>query len=152
VLVPVDFSEESLRAVAQARTLVGMTGRVHLLHVHTQRLTDPDWTDHYGVLPEPPGEREEVQRKLWALVPPEDERVRWSVEGVTSSDRVKAICQAAEREGVDLVCVGTSEGSHLGAGALARELMARCRRPVMVVPAPVSREPRGWGAQGVHGR
>jgi nucleotide-binding universal stress UspA family protein len=152
VLVPVDFTEESLRAVAQARTLVGMTGRVHLLHVHTRKLSDPDWTDHYGVLPEPPGEREEVLRKLWALVPPEDERVRWSVEGVASTDRTKAICQAAEREGADLVCVGTSEGSHAG-GPLARELMARCRRPVMVVPtSAVGREPRGWGAEGLHGR
>jgi hypothetical protein len=92
-----------------------------------------------------------VLRRLWALVPPEDERVRWSVEGVSSSDRTRAICQAAEREGVDLVCVGTAEGSHSG-GPLARELMARCRRPVMVVPASsVGREPRGWGSQGVHG-
>jgi nucleotide-binding universal stress UspA family protein len=152
VLVPVDFSEESLRAVAQARTLVGMTGRVHLLHVHTQRLSDPDWTEHYGVLPEPPGEHEEVLRRLWALVPPEDERVRWSVEGVTGTDRARAICQAAEREGADLVCVGTAEGGHVG-GALARELMARCRRPVLVVPSPVTgREPRGWGVEGLHGR
>jgi nucleotide-binding universal stress UspA family protein len=151
VLVPVDFSDESLHAIAQARTLVGMKGRVHLLHVHPKRLSDPDWNDHYGVLPEPPGEHEEVQRRLWALVPPEDERVRWSVEGVTCSDRTKAICQAAEREGVDLVCVGTAEGHHSG-GALARELMARCRRPVMVVPSPAaSREPRGWGAEGIHG-
>ena len=152
VLVPVDFSHESLRAVAQARTLVGMTGRVHLLHVRPRRLSDPAWTDHYGVLPEPPGEQEQVLRQLWALVPPEDERVRWSVEGVTSSDRTQAICQAAEREGADLVCVGTPEGSH-GGGALARELMARCRRPVMVVPSPAEgREPRGWGGEGLHGR
>jgi nucleotide-binding universal stress UspA family protein len=151
VVVPVDFSEESLRAVAQARTLVGMTGRVHLLHVRARRMTDPDWSDHYGVLPEPAAEQEQVQRRLWALVPPEDERVRWSVEGVTSSDRTQAICQAAEREGADLVCVGTAEGSH-GGGPLARELMARCRRPVMVVPSPVAgREPRGWGVEGFHG-
>jgi nucleotide-binding universal stress UspA family protein len=152
VLVPVDFSEESLRAVAQARTLVGMTGRVHLLHVHLRRRSDPGWTDHYGVLPEPPGEQEQVLRQLWGLVPPEDERVRWSVEGVTGSDPTRAICQAAEREGVDLVCVGAAEGS--GArGHLVRELMARCRRPVMVVPAPAAaREPRGWGSEGLPGR
>ncbi len=151
VLVPVDFSQGSLRAVAQARMLVGMTGRVHLLHVHPRRLSDPGWTNHYGVLPEPPAEREEVLRRLWALVPPEDERVRWSVEGVTGEDRVRAICQAAEREGVDLVCVGTSERGP--GGALARELMASCRRPVMVVPAPAdAREPRGWGAEGLQGR
>jgi nucleotide-binding universal stress UspA family protein len=152
VLVPVDFSQESLHAIVQARTLVGMTGRVHLLHVHPKKLSDPDWTDHYGVLPEPPGEREEVLRRLWALVPPEDERVHWSVEGVTSGEPAQAICQAAEREGVDLVCVGTAEGRG-GGGLLARELMARCRRPVMVVPASsVGREPRGWGSEGVHGQ
>ncbi|HEX8441189.1 universal stress protein, partial [Archangium sp.] len=34
VLVPVDFSEASARAISQARSLVRPGGRVHLLHVH----------------------------------------------------------------------------------------------------------------------
>ena len=53
-------------------------------------------------------------------------------------DVTLAICQATEREGVDLVCVATSpvpsrEPDALK-GGVARELVARCRRPVMVVP------------------
>ena len=110
VLVPVDFSEASLRAIDQARTLVRAGGRIHLLHVHLRRLGDPDFSDHYGVLPEPPAEREPVLRQLRALVPLDPGEVRWSVEGVTTSDVVLGICQAAEREGVDLVCVGATEG------------------------------------------
>ncbi len=151
-LVPVDFSEASVRAVAQARALVGPGGRVHLLHVHVRRLSDPDWTNHEGVLPEPPGEHEAVLHRLWALVPREEAAARWSVEGVTSADVVQAICQAAEREGVDLVCLGATEGRWGGAGGpVVHELMARCRRPVLVVPphAPGA-EPPGWGEMDVH--
>jgi nucleotide-binding universal stress UspA family protein len=151
VLVPVDFSEASQRAIAQARMLVGAGGRVHLLHVHPRRMGDPNWTDHYGVLPEPPAEREQVMRRLQALVPPESDGVRWTFEGVSASEEALAVCQAAEREGVDLVCVGATGGRMGRVGGVARELMARCHRPVLVVPAPTEvREPSGWGPQGIH--
>ncbi len=141
VLVPVDFSEASARAISQARTLVGPGGRVHLLHVHRRRLEDRGLVDHYGVLPAPPRERDLLLQRLWELVPRDEtsQAVRWSVEGVTGEDVTLAICQATEREGVDLVCVGTSlEPSRLRdalEGEVAHELVARCRRPVMVVPS-----------------
>lgn len=151
VLVPVDFSEASLRALAEARTLVAEGGRVHLLHVHERRMGDPDWTDHYGVLPEPPGERQEVLRRLESLVPEGEQAVRWSVEGVSAADPVLAICQAAEREGVDLVCVAAGEVRLGRVTGVARELMTRCRRPVLVVPPPAGgAEPRGWDSQEIH--
>ncbi len=141
VLVPVDFSEASARAISQARSLVGPGGRVHLLHVHRRRVGDVGFQDHYGVLPEPPRDKDRVLQRLWDLVPhdPGAQAVRWSVEGVTGDDVTLAICQATEREGVDLVCVGTSpepsrEPDALK-GAVARALVARCRRPVMVVPS-----------------
>jgi nucleotide-binding universal stress UspA family protein len=147
VLVPVDFSAPSLRAVSQARLLVGPGGRIHLLHVHPRRLSDPDWTDHYGVLPEPPAEREAVLRRLRALVPADDTAVRWSVEGVSAREVALAICQASEREGVDLVCVGAVEARGSRPTGITRELLARCHRPVLVVPSPAEgREPRGWGS------
>ncbi|MCY1018385.1 universal stress protein [Pyxidicoccus sp. MSG2] len=140
VLVPVDFSEASARAISQARSLVGPGGRVHLLHVHRRRSGEVAFHDHYGVLPEPPREKDRVLQRLWELVPRDagSQAVHWSVEGVSGDDVTLAICQATEREGVDLVCVGTSpepsrEPDALK-GAVARELVARCRRPVMVVP------------------
>lgn len=80
-------------------------------------------------------------QRLWELVPRDEtaQTVRWSVEGVTGEDVTLAICQATEREGVDLVCVGTSlEPSRLRdalEGEVAHELVTRCRRPVMVVPS-----------------
>jgi nucleotide-binding universal stress UspA family protein len=112
---------------------------------------DPDWKDHYGVLPEPPAEREQVLGRLRSLVPGEDGGVRWTFEGVSASEEAQAICQAAEREGVDLVCVGATSGRMGRVGGVARELMARCHRPVLVVPAPAEvREPSGWGTQGIH--
>ncbi|XXF78043.1 universal stress protein [Myxococcaceae bacterium GXIMD 01537] len=137
VLVPVDFTEGSVRAIAQARSLVGPGGRVHLLHVHPQGAAETAW-DWYGVVPEPPRERDAVLRRLWALVPREEGgAVRWTVEGVSGGDVARAICQATEREGVDLVCVAAPEEDRragMRGGTLARALVERCRRPVMVVP------------------
>ncbi|NMO14019.1 universal stress protein [Pyxidicoccus fallax] len=140
VLVPVDFSEACARAISQARSLVGPGGRVHLLHVHRRRVGDVGFQDHYGVLPEPAPERARVLQRLWELVPRDEgsQAVRWSVEGVTGDDVTQAICQATEREGVDLVCMGLphehSREPDALKGTVARELVARCRRPVMVVP------------------
>jgi nucleotide-binding universal stress UspA family protein len=153
VLVPVDFSERSLHAIAQARLMVSEGGRIHLLHVHERRLGETGWADHSGVLPEPPGERERVLRRLEELVPLGEQGVRWSVEGVSSADTTLAVCQAAEREGVDLVCVAAGETRLGHVVGLARELMERCHRPVLVVPAPATRgEPRGWAPPEVHER
>jgi nucleotide-binding universal stress UspA family protein len=137
VLVPVDFSEASARAIRQARTLVGPGGRVHLLHVHRRGALEANW-DTQGVLPEPPREREGVLRRLRELVPSEDgATVQWTVEGVSGDDVAQAICQATEREGVDLVCVGAAEEARRpgSLGPVTRRLVERCRRPVMVVPA-----------------
>lgn len=141
VLVPVDFSEASARAIAQARSLVRPGGRVHLLHVHRRRTSDRAWVmDQYGVVPEPPAEQSAVLERLEALVPhePGSSEVRWTLEGVTGDDVARAICQATEREGVDLVCLGTSDApghsGHLG-DSVARALVERCRRPVVVLHA-----------------
>ncbi|WNG62208.1 universal stress protein [Archangium gephyra] len=141
VLVPVDFSEASSRAISQARSLVRPGGRVHLLHVHRRRPADRSWVmDQYGVVPEPPREQSSVLARLEALVPHEDgaSEVQWTLEGVTGDDVARAICQATEREGVDLVCLGTSDApghSHYLDEAVARTLVERCRRPVVVLHA-----------------
>jgi nucleotide-binding universal stress UspA family protein len=140
-LVPVDFTPASGQAIAQACSLVGPGGRVHLLHVHRLRGRERGPSDFHGVLPEPTGEQDVVERRLWEQVPRDAVAlaVHWSVEGVSGDDVTVAICQATEREGVDLVCVGTSSRRAPVPDALedavARELVLRCRRPVMVVPS-----------------
>ncbi|WNG51746.1 universal stress protein [Archangium minus] len=141
VLVPIDFSEASARAISEARALVRPGGRVHLLHVRRLRATDRAWVmDQYGVVPEPPREQSLVMERLKALVPHEDgaQQVQWTMEGVTGDDVARAICQATEREGVDLVCLGTSsargDAGYLN-DSVARALVERCRRPVVVLHA-----------------
>lgn len=141
VLVPIDFSEASARAIAEARALVRPGGRVHLLHVRRRRAGDRTWMmNQYGVVPEPPGEQSVVMERLKALVPREDgaRTVRWTMEGVTGDDVARAICQATEREGVDLVCLGTSDAPGPAgylSESVARALVERCRRPVVVLHA-----------------
>jgi nucleotide-binding universal stress UspA family protein len=141
VLVPIDFSEASARAIAEARALVRPGGRVHLLHVRRRRAADRTWMmDQYGVVPEPPREQSVVMERLKALVPHEDgvQPVQWTMEGVTGDDVARAICQATEREGVDLVCLGTSDAPAPGgylSESVARALVERCRRPVVVLHA-----------------
>jgi nucleotide-binding universal stress UspA family protein len=111
------------------------------LHVHRRRVSERAWTqDVYGVLPEPPREQSMVMQRLQSLVPHEDgtQGVHWTMEGVTGDDVARAICQATEREGVDLVCLGTSAGkrhSEYFNDSVARALVARCRRPVVVLHA-----------------
>ncbi|PTL79623.1 universal stress protein [Vitiosangium sp. GDMCC 1.1324] len=141
VLVPIDFSEACTRAISEARALVRPGGRVHLLHVHRLRSSERAWVlDQYGVVPEPPREQRLVMERLKALVPHEEgaQQVQWTMEGVTGEDVARAICQATEREGVDLVCLGTSRArTHAGylSDAVARALVERCRRPVVVLHA-----------------
>ncbi|MCY1083156.1 universal stress protein [Archangium lansingense] len=141
VLVPVDFSEASARAISQARSLVRPGGRVHLLHVHRRRPADRAWVmDQYGVVPEPPREQSAVLERLKAFVPHEENatEVHWTLEGVTGDDVARAICQATEREGVDLVCLGTSDApghADVFNDSVARALVERCRRPVVVLHA-----------------
>jgi len=56
-----------------------------------------------------------------------------------SSDPAKAICQAAERLGADVICIGSHGRSGLSAmltGSTTQAVIAQSRRPVLVVRPP----------------
>ena len=59
---------------------------------------------------------------------------------LVSRDPANAIVQAAERLGVELVCLGThgeSQLSKLLLGSAAEAVLRRSRRPVLLVRAPL---------------
>lgn len=130
VLVATDLSEASRWAVAFAYALLGSRGGdVHLVHV-VQR----------------PGRHEaraaedaDLARRLRALAPVAAER-----EGITTHVEVvrgpvvAEICTAAERLGVDVVCLGSRGESGIKAllGSVVAAVLRESTRPVLVVRPP----------------
>jgi nucleotide-binding universal stress UspA family protein len=121
VVVPTDLSAASNRAIAWAYALVPAGGEVTLLHVVA------------------PGEQEgEIAASLRALVP---ERgvgadVATRTETVAHRDPARAICEAAERLGADMVCMGSHGRSGLARailGSVAESVVRDSSRPVLIV-------------------
>jgi nucleotide-binding universal stress UspA family protein len=146
VLVATDFSELANAAIPRAYSLLHGRGAVHLLHVMLQP----------GELP--PGLQEQIvdchDRKeedravaecaenLRALVPVEAEAqgILTQVQVIKGRDVAATICQYAERLGVDVICLGSHGRSGLSGtllGSVTQEVMARSRRPLLVIRQPV---------------
>ena len=87
-----------------------------------------------------------IEKQLRALVPAGAE-ARWlttKVEVVESRHCSTAICQAAERFGADLICIGSHGRTGLSKailGSVAQDVMAGSQRPVLVVEVMSVREP-----------
>jgi len=140
-LVATDFSPTGDSAVPLAHAAVAPGGTVHLVHV-VEGIVEP--LSPHDIFPnEQKTNAFEAARKRLLEKVPSDASARGRVTRVhvlESRDAAKAICQAAERLGVDLVCVGTRRGSSAKKallGSVALEVLARCRRPVLLAPAPV---------------
>jgi nucleotide-binding universal stress UspA family protein len=139
VLVATDLSELSNRAVPYAYSVLPAGGMVHLVHVAEG--TGAPRAEASSAAPgeEPPvSEEHELNRALLGLVPEDAARrgivTRTSV--VEGSDVAEAICQAAERAGADLICMGSHGRSGIVralTGSVAQAVLARSRRPVLIV-------------------
>jgi nucleotide-binding universal stress UspA family protein len=130
VLVATDLSDASSWAVTFAYALVGRRGgAVHLLHVVPGHDAQPSAADA------------ELARRLRSLAPSAAER-----EGITTHVEIAhgavaaEICQAAERLGADVVCLGSRGESGIKAllGSVVTAVLKESTRPVLVVrpPAP----------------
>ncbi len=130
VLVATDLSDASAWAVAFAYALVGRRGGdVHLLHVVPARDEERSAADA------------DLASRLRSLAPSAAGR-----EGITTHVEiahgavVAEICTAAERLGVDVVCLGSRGESGLEAllGSVVAGVLRESARPVLVVrPPPV---------------
>jgi len=127
LLVATDLSPEGNRAVGYARTLLPNGGILHLLHA-TDAASAP-----------------EACRRLAELVPPEA-GLQIHLETPISSDPAQAICQAAERLGVDALCLVMRQRAGL-ARALGESVSTRVVNeasvPVLQVP-PASPPGPAW--------
>ena len=131
VLVPIDFSEPSLKAIPLALNAVQGGGEMRLLHVVKPR----------------GGVRSQERRirghrmtseKLHTLVPTGNRKVRKRAEVVEHQHPSVAIFQAAERFGADLICMGSQKKKLRSlkkrlVGSITRSVMRRSSRPVIIV-------------------
>ena len=146
VLVTTDFSELGNQAIHHAYSVLPSGGTVLLLHVRSptspgKRLSGIISQEaHSGP---PPHKVTRVERQLRALIPPQAEAsgINSEVEVAEHRKPATAICQAAERFGADVICLGTHGRSGLSAavlGSVANGVMAGSKRPLLIVRPPVS--------------
>jgi nucleotide-binding universal stress UspA family protein len=131
VLVATDFSELGNAAIPFACSAAAIGGLVKIVHVTSSRGRKAR---------DKSGHRADLLQQLRALIPNEMSArgQPMQVEVVESSDVPEAICAEADRFGADLVCVA-SHG--LGAsralqGSVAKTLLKKIRRPVLVIRRP----------------
>ena len=136
VLVPTDFSKLGDKAVCFAFGVAQRGGEVCLLHVVPPvGALDPDSERQQKRRAEV---RKSVSARLQALIPrkAQTKGVRATVEVVENSQAAAAICQAAERIGADLICMGSRGRSTLKKkwlGSTLEAVMLRSSRPVLVI-------------------
>jgi nucleotide-binding universal stress UspA family protein len=143
VLAATDFSGLGNRAVPFAYAMVAGGGTVHLMHVlEHDHPHDSTYREESAGAPssgEPSASPEaEARRALQAFVPPDAAArgIKTEVHVVEAANAAAAIAMAIERLNVDAVSVGTYGRSGLPAmfaGSVTRELLARSRRPVLVI-------------------
>jgi nucleotide-binding universal stress UspA family protein len=124
VLVPTDFSRLSNRAIRVAYGMVAPMGVVHLVHVSSKKSKEEDAA---------------FETQLRALIP-EGAAARGivtEVEVVHEKEAAVGICQVAERQAVDAICMashGRSGVSQLLSGSQTQAVVKRSRMPVVIVP------------------
>lgn len=136
VLVPTDFSKPGNRAIAFAYGAAPRGGEVCLVHVIRP-------TGGFKPRTEPANSpnakrKQELAARLESLIPDDalSRGIRSKVEIVEHEHPAAAICQAAERCGADLICIGSRGRSGLKKqllGSVTEALMRRSSRPVLVV-------------------
>ena len=134
-LVATDFSPAGNAAVAHAYGQVGPGGKVCLVHVIAPpALSAPiDRRDVFAVSMSLAPQHSAAAEKLRALIPlsPAQNSKTARLYVLESREPAHAICQAAERLGVDVICLGAR-----GAGGVVKEVIGTTTRPVLLIRNP----------------
>lgn len=136
ILVPVDFSEHSGRALDCAKTLAGKFGAsLHLLTVVPNPFTLPDPGPWYVPLPEgyAEGLRQDSESHLRGLLTQAEQTQLHSECAVAFGDPYREILDYVRRGSIDLIVMGTH-----GRGGVAHALMGSvAEKVVRTAPCPV---------------
>jgi nucleotide-binding universal stress UspA family protein len=130
VLAATDFSTPGNGALAWALAIAPAGGEVLLIHVVE---------DGESMHDEQERRREQLER-LARSIP---SKAKVTVDVVEGEEAARLISAAAERFDADIVCIGSRGRSGLAKallGSVSQELLLRCARPMLIVPAP-RREP-----------
>ena len=136
VLVPTDFSKQGNRAIAFAYGAASRGGEVCLVHVFPPT---GGFKRHAEPANAPNAKRkQELAARLESLIPDDalSRGIRSKVEIAEHEHPAAAICQAAERCGADLICIGSRGRAGIKKqllGSVTEALMRRSSRPVLVV-------------------
>src|SRR5688572_18586701 len=142
VVAATDFSRIGNAAIPLAYSVVTYGGTVHLVHV-LETAHDP--LEPYDIFAPTRGADSPAQaaarKHLAALVPNDFGGVAATtrLHVLEAADPRKAICQAAERLGADLICLGTHGRSGIARavlGSVASGVLEQSRRPVLLARAP----------------
>lgn len=133
VLVATDFSDLGNKAVPYGCAILRRGGTLKLVHV-----IEPSGTAD-KTKPRPGKTNPKLLAQLRVLAPSDaGERFDIEEEILESADPAEAIAQAAERFHADAVCIGSHGRSGLAKtllGSVAQGVMAKSKRPVLIVRA-----------------
>lgn len=140
VLAATDFSALGDAAVLEAFAPLARGGKVTALHVlpvhHPHSQLEP--RDLFSLSHEAEADAHDARERLRRLAPVPELLHGKGFEAlvVEASNTADAIAQAAERVGAELICLGSHGGGGLRKallGSVAEAVVARTRRPVMLV-------------------
>ena len=144
VLVPIDFSEVSLRALAEALVLAQQSGgHLRLLHVLEGFPYETVYSGSraFRLMRDFRSRVARVNRELQSLIPPD--ALNWSEIDVATVSGLahEAIVAAASEQRADLIVLGLPRRSRVEefvAGSTVHTVLRRTTSPVLLVPGPAT--------------
>jgi nucleotide-binding universal stress UspA family protein len=135
VLVATDFSDLGNKAVSYGCAILRRGGTLKLIHI-----VEPTGAATAAKnKPRPTKGNPKQLARLRLLVPPDaDKRIDIEEEIIESADPAEAIAEETERFRADAICIGSHGRSGLTKtflGSVAQGVMARSKRPVLIVRA-----------------
>lgn len=142
VLVATDFSKTGNAAIPLAYSAVNYGGTVHLVHVLEVSRDPMEPYDIFTPGKGPDSPAQKAARTALAELIPRDlagSAATTRLHVLEAPKPTAAICQAAERLGVDLICLGTHGRSGMARallGSVASSVLEQTQRPVLLARSP----------------
>jgi nucleotide-binding universal stress UspA family protein len=144
ILVAIDFSEASLRALSEALILAQQNGgRLRLLHVLDGFPYEAVYSGSraFRLMTDFRARAARVNRELQSLIPPD--ALNWAEIDVAALSGLahKSIVSAASEQSADLIVLGLPRRSRMEeivAGSTVHRVLRRTTAPVLLVPGPTA--------------